>query len=69
MKLKMQGGDARALIVYFEKMQRENVNFFHCHRLDDDEKLKDIVWVNVRSKAAYEEFNGVVCFDTKYLTN
>ncbi|KAL2904402.1 Protein FAR1-RELATED SEQUENCE 8, partial [Bienertia sinuspersici] len=44
-------------------------NFFHLHRLDDDERLKDVMWVDARSRAAYIEFGDVVCFDSTYLTN
>lgn len=28
-----------------------------------------MVWVDARSRAAYEEFNDLVCFDATYLTN
>ncbi|KAL2893893.1 Protein FAR-RED IMPAIRED RESPONSE 1 [Bienertia sinuspersici] len=41
-RLKMEGGDANALLKYFE---------------------------HARSRAAYEEFGDVVCFDSTYLTN
>ncbi|XP_021851075.2 protein FAR1-RELATED SEQUENCE 9-like [Spinacia oleracea] len=30
---------------------------------------KDVLWVDARSRAAYEEFGDVFCFDTTYLTN
>ncbi|XP_021762983.1 protein FAR1-RELATED SEQUENCE 8-like [Chenopodium quinoa] len=68
-RLKMVGGDASTLMSYFRKMQEGNNNFFHSERLDPDGRLKDVIWVDGRSRAAYEEFGDVVCFDATYLTN
>lgn len=68
-KSKMEGGDCNALIEYFDKMQLQNAGFYHTHRVDEEGHLKDIFWVDARSRAAYDEFNDVVCFDTTYLTN
>ncbi|XP_021755974.1 protein FAR-RED IMPAIRED RESPONSE 1-like [Chenopodium quinoa] len=68
-RLKMLGGDARTLMTYFKKMQEGNMNFFHYVRLDPKGRLKDVICVDGRSRAAYEEFGDVVCFDATYLTN
>ncbi|XP_056692152.1 protein FAR-RED IMPAIRED RESPONSE 1-like [Spinacia oleracea] len=35
----------------------------------EDGRLLDVLWVDAHSRAAYEEFGDVVCFDTTYLTN
>ncbi|XP_048496430.2 protein FAR1-RELATED SEQUENCE 5-like [Beta vulgaris subsp. vulgaris] len=68
-KLKLGPGDANAMLMYFNKMAADNQNFFHIHRLDDKGYLKDVLWVDARSRVAYEEFGDVVCFDATYLTN
>ncbi|XP_010693208.1 protein FAR1-RELATED SEQUENCE 8-like [Beta vulgaris subsp. vulgaris] len=68
-RLKLKDGDANAMLAYFQKMSANNQFFFHMHRLDDKNTLKDIMWVDARSRAAYEEFGDVVCFDSTYLTN
>ncbi|KAL2905859.1 Protein FAR-RED IMPAIRED RESPONSE 1, partial [Bienertia sinuspersici] len=68
-KLKLKDGDAKAMLEYFEKMTEGNQFFSHMCRLDNFGQLQDILWVDARSRAAYEEFNDVVCFDTTYLTN
>ncbi|XP_021747054.1 protein FAR1-RELATED SEQUENCE 8-like [Chenopodium quinoa] len=68
-KLRMVGGDSAAMMVYFEQMQADNQNFYHAQRLDEMGRLKDVFWVDARSRAAYEEFGDVVCFDATYLTN
>ncbi|KAL2894396.1 Protein FAR-RED IMPAIRED RESPONSE 1 [Bienertia sinuspersici] len=68
-RLKMEGGDANAMLEHFDKMVADNQNFYHRYRLDDDGNLKDVMWVDARCRAAYEEFRDVVSFDSTYLTN
>ncbi|KAL2935471.1 Protein FAR-RED IMPAIRED RESPONSE 1 [Bienertia sinuspersici] len=67
--LKMEGGDANAMLEHFDKMVADNQNFYHRYRLDDDGNLKDVMWVDARCRAAYEELGDVVSFDSTYLTN
>ncbi|XP_021723376.1 protein FAR1-RELATED SEQUENCE 6-like [Chenopodium quinoa] len=68
-RLKMEGGDAAAMMAYFDKMQADNQNFYHAHRLDGEGRLKDVLWVDTRSRVSYEEFGDVVFFDATYITN
>ncbi|XP_021758346.1 protein FAR-RED IMPAIRED RESPONSE 1-like [Chenopodium quinoa] len=68
-RLKMVGGDSAAMMSYFEYMMADNQNFFHVNHLDENGRLKDVLWVDARSRAAYEYFGDVVCFDATYLTN
>ncbi|XP_021726899.1 protein FAR1-RELATED SEQUENCE 6-like [Chenopodium quinoa] len=68
-RLKMAGGDAQTMMDYFDYMQADNQNFYHVHRLDKKGRLKDVLWVDARSRVAYEEFGDVVYFDSTYLTN
>ena len=37
--------------------------------LDDDLPVRNVFWVDARSRAAYEFFHDVIIFDTTYLTN
>ncbi|XP_042038241.1 protein FAR1-RELATED SEQUENCE 4-like [Salvia splendens] len=37
--------------------------------VDDEGRLRNVMWVHPRSIAAYEEFHDVVSFDTTYLVN
>ncbi|XP_026446056.1 protein FAR-RED IMPAIRED RESPONSE 1-like [Papaver somniferum] len=37
--------------------------------LDDEGRLKNMLWADPRSREAYKEFGEVVTFDTTYLTN
>ncbi|XP_056697420.1 protein FAR1-RELATED SEQUENCE 6-like [Spinacia oleracea] len=68
-KLKMEGGDANAMMTYFEGLQKDNDKFYHAHRLDEEGHLTDIMWVDARSRVAFSDFGEVVCFDATYLTN
>ncbi|XP_056698172.1 protein FAR1-RELATED SEQUENCE 5-like [Spinacia oleracea] len=69
MRLMLRDGDAAAMINYLDKMTKDNQKIFHLHRLDKTGKLQDVMWVDARSRAAYEYFGDVVCFDSTYLTN
>ncbi|XP_021734177.1 protein FAR-RED IMPAIRED RESPONSE 1-like [Chenopodium quinoa] len=68
-RLELTEGDANGMIEYFNKMSADNQNFFHLCRFGKDGALQDVVWVDARCRAAYEEFGDVVCFDSTYLTN
>ncbi|XP_021773585.1 protein FAR-RED IMPAIRED RESPONSE 1-like [Chenopodium quinoa] len=68
-RLKMIGRDSVAMMEYFDKMQTGNQIFFHAQRLDEEGRLKDVLWVDARSRVAYEDFGDAVCFDATYLTN
>ncbi|XP_021836902.2 protein FAR1-RELATED SEQUENCE 8-like [Spinacia oleracea] len=69
MRLRLRDGDALAMINYLDKMTKDNQKNFHLHRLDKTGKLQDVMWVDARSRAAYQYFGDVVCFDSTYLTN
>ncbi|XP_021721961.1 protein FAR-RED IMPAIRED RESPONSE 1-like [Chenopodium quinoa] len=68
-KLKFKDGDVNVMMNYFKMMQKNNKNFYHVHRLDDNGVLQDVLWVDARSRTAYEDFDDVVCFDTTFLMN
>ncbi|KAL2928418.1 Protein FAR-RED IMPAIRED RESPONSE 1 [Bienertia sinuspersici] len=68
-KLKLEEGDAMALMAYLDRMRRDNKDFYYSVRVDATAVLQDVFWVDARCKAAYEEFGDVVCFDTTYMTN
>ncbi|KAK1367335.1 hypothetical protein POM88_042896 [Heracleum sosnowskyi] len=68
-RLRLGEGDAMAINAYFLKMQADNAKFFYVMDLDEKGRLKNVFWADARSRAAYEEFNNVITFDTTYLTN
>jgi hypothetical protein len=50
-------------------MQTINNGLYFAIDFDNDCKLKNMFWVNARSRATYEDFKDVITFDTMYLTN
>ncbi|XP_042988752.1 protein FAR1-RELATED SEQUENCE 5-like [Carya illinoinensis] len=67
--LRLGAGGAGALRDYFMRMQFNNNGFFALMDLDNDSRLKNVFWADLRSRAAYQYFGDVVTFDTTYLTN
>ncbi|KAL7172245.1 hypothetical protein ACSBR2_031857 [Camellia fascicularis] len=67
--LQLQEGDATAMNNYFLKMQVDNSNFFYMMDLDEEGRLRNVLWVDARSRAAFKEFGDVVTFDTTYSVN
>ncbi|KAL2898215.1 Protein FAR-RED IMPAIRED RESPONSE 1 [Bienertia sinuspersici] len=61
--------DCRVMFEYFAKMKEANEDFFFSWRVDEANKLMDVVWVDARSRVAYMDFCDVVCFDATYITN
>ncbi|KAH9659227.1 protein FAR1-RELATED SEQUENCE [Citrus sinensis] len=68
-KLRLGNGDAAALQNYFMKVQAEDNMFYFSMQVDDEGRLKNIFWAELRNREAYKEFGDVVTFDNTYLTN
>lgn len=68
-KLKIEGGDAKVMYAYLQRMSQDNPDFYHAYRVDDFGRLKDVMWVDARSRVVFREFPDVVCFDSTYITN
>ncbi|XP_028068965.1 protein FAR-RED IMPAIRED RESPONSE 1-like [Camellia sinensis] len=68
-RLRLGVGDAESVAFYFHRMQQENSNFYSAIDFDVDGRIRNLFWVDARSRAAYKAFGDVVSFDTTYLTN
>lgn len=68
-RLKLKQGDARAIYNYFCRVQLTDPNFFYVNDLNDEGHLRNVFWIDSRSRAAYSYFGDVVEFDTTCLTN
>ncbi|KAF8395643.1 hypothetical protein HHK36_019593 [Tetracentron sinense] len=66
---KLAEGDATALHQFFCRMQCKNSSFFYLMDFDDDERLKNVFWIDAKSRASGGYFGDVITFDTTYLTN
>ncbi|XP_020108789.1 protein FAR1-RELATED SEQUENCE 5-like [Ananas comosus] len=66
---KLIGIDVASALNYFRKLQRKDPLFFYAVDVDDQERARNIFWVDGRSRMAYEHFGDVITFDTTYMTN
>jgi hypothetical protein len=62
-------GDATAMLECFMAMQEENSRFFYAIDLDDEKHVKNVFWVDAKGREDNQEFEDVISFDTKYITN
>jgi hypothetical protein len=51
-RLKCKECDGQVLHDYFVRMQGKNSNFYHALDLDDELRVQNVFWVDVRSKVA-----------------
>lgn len=67
--LKLKKGDAPAVYNYLCRMQLTNPNFFYLMDFNDEGCLKNVFWVDARSRVACGYFGDVIFFDNSYLSN
>ncbi|XP_059446426.1 protein FAR1-RELATED SEQUENCE 5-like [Corylus avellana] len=67
--IRLSQGGAKALLDYLNKMQATDSGFYFAVDSDDDSRLKNVFWIDARSRVSYESFGDVVTFDTTYLPN
>lgn len=65
--LALDEGDAQFMLEYFKRIQKENPNFFYAIDLNEEQRLRNLFWVDAKSRNDYLSFNDVVSFDTTYL--
>uniref|UniRef100_A0A7N0T6L9 Protein FAR1-RELATED SEQUENCE n=1 Tax=Kalanchoe fedtschenkoi TaxID=63787 RepID=A0A7N0T6L9_KALFE len=66
---KLKEGDALIISSYFSKLQLTNPNFLYLLDINDDGRLRNVFWVDSRSRAANGYFGDVVFLDTSCLSN
>ncbi|XP_058217868.1 protein FAR-RED IMPAIRED RESPONSE 1-like isoform X2 [Rhododendron vialii] len=67
--LPLDGGDAQAMVEYFIDMQDENPNFFYALDFNEEQRLRNVFWVDAKGRLDYGSFDDVVVFDTTYIKN
>lgn len=65
--LTLDEGDAQVILEYFKRIQKENPNFFYAMDLNEEQHLRNLFWVDAKSRHDYSGFNDVVSFDTSYI--
>ncbi|KAL4315550.1 hypothetical protein AHAS_Ahas15G0196300 [Arachis hypogaea] len=68
-KLRIHGDDtdAQEMLDYFTRMKEQNSNFFYDICVYSDNNLKHVIWMDARSRAAYEYF-GDWCHLTPHIS-
>ncbi|KAI4331194.1 hypothetical protein MLD38_029404 [Melastoma candidum] len=67
--LKLNMGDAQVIQNFLCHAQIIYPNFFYSVDLNDEGCLRNVLWINSCSRAAYAYFDDVVTFDTTYLSD
>lgn len=65
--LTLEEGDAQVMLEYFMHVQRENPYFFYAMDLNEDQRLRNLFWVDAKSRKDYNSFSDVILFDTSYI--
>ncbi|XP_010249184.1 PREDICTED: protein FAR-RED IMPAIRED RESPONSE 1-like [Nelumbo nucifera] len=65
--LAIKSEDTQALLDYFIHMQEENTNFFYVVDLNDEQRLKNVFWVDAKGRHDYFNFGDVISIDTTFL--
>lgn len=53
----------------FSEMKEKDNDFSYTLQVDDESRIKTLLWSNGRSKLQYNHFGDAVTFDTTYKTN
>ncbi|TKY51016.1 FAR-RED IMPAIRED RESPONSE 1 [Spatholobus suberectus] len=65
--LALDEGDAQVMLEYFKHVQKESPNFFYSIDLNEEQRLRNLFWIDAKSINDYLSFNDVVSFDTTYI--
>ncbi|KAL5741746.1 hypothetical protein ACOSP7_028478 [Xanthoceras sorbifolium] len=65
--LSLDEGDAQVLLEYFKRIKKDNPKFFYAIDLNEEQRLRNLFWVDAKSRNDYIHFNDVVSFDTFYV--
>ncbi|XP_031249968.1 protein FAR1-RELATED SEQUENCE 6-like [Pistacia vera] len=68
-QLNLRKGDSQAIYNYLCRMQLTNPNFFYLMDLNDEGHLKNVFWVDGRSRASCSYFSDVIYVDNTYLSS
>ncbi|KAI9197799.1 hypothetical protein LWI28_004751 [Acer negundo] len=67
--LALDEGNAQVMLDHFINMQDENPNFFYAIDLNEEQRLRNVFWVDAKSRLDFGNFGDVVYFDTAYIKN
>ncbi|KAJ0232249.1 Protein FAR-RED ELONGATED HYPOCOTYL 3 [Hirschfeldia incana] len=65
----VETGDFKTLLEFLSRMQSLSSNFYYAVDLGDDQRVKNVFWVDAKSRGSYVSFCDVVSLDTTYVRN
>ncbi|KAM6602303.1 hypothetical protein CsatA_021912 [Cannabis sativa] len=68
-QLNIRRGDTQALYNYLCRMQLTNPNFFYLMDLNEEGRLRNVFWIDARSRAACGYFSDVIYLDNTYMSS
>ncbi|KAJ8770530.1 hypothetical protein K2173_018021 [Erythroxylum novogranatense] len=68
-RMTLEATDAKILLDFFTLMQNINSNFFYAIDLGEDQRMKNLFWVDAKSRHDYVNFCDIVSLDTTYVRN
>ncbi|XP_024632818.1 protein FAR-RED IMPAIRED RESPONSE 1-like [Medicago truncatula] len=68
-RLALESGEATTMLECFMLMQEENPRFFYAIDLDDEDRVRNVFWMDAKGRDDYKEFGDVISFGTTYITN
>ncbi|XP_051225511.2 protein FAR1-RELATED SEQUENCE 5-like [Lolium perenne] len=61
--------DMQDTMAYFEATKLRDKDFYYRYKLDDEDRVQYLFWVDSAARKAYKSFNDCVSFDATYMTN
>ncbi|XP_051115273.1 protein FAR-RED IMPAIRED RESPONSE 1 isoform X2 [Andrographis paniculata] len=65
--LTLEEGDSQIMLEHFVQFQKDNPFFFYAIDLNEEQRMRNLLWVDAKSRKDYVSFCDVVFFDTSYL--
>ena len=61
--------DIQKTLNIFSQIRSEDPGFQFSIELDDEKKIRTLMWINGKSREQFQYFGDVISFDTTYCTN
>jgi hypothetical protein len=61
--------DMDATLEYFQKQQSKSLHFFYAVKIDSDNVVRRLFWVDERTREMYKTFSDCIFFDTTFCVN
>jgi hypothetical protein len=62
-------GDVRKTLAIFREIRAEGPGFQFSVDLDENKKIRTLLWITGKSRDQFQCFGNVISFDTTYCTN